>query len=89
MTPEEADKLPPTQYLMMEVLAGRFRTGEKHWTFPAKLSRVARALEKRGLVWWKFGVVRKTIWVGMTREGVETFIDPRYHPPRLLSGGSR
>lgn len=42
--------LPPTQYLVMEVLAARHRTGEPYWTFPSSLRQTLDALVRADLV---------------------------------------
>lgn len=44
------DELPPTQYLIMEVLAARARCGEPLWTFPAVLRYQLDALVRDGLI---------------------------------------
>ncbi len=49
-TAVDVDRLPPTQYLILEVLAARHRSGEGHWTFPARLTPAARRLEAADLV---------------------------------------
>lgn len=42
--------LPPTQYLILEVLAARYRTGEPFWTFPTSLRPALAALVDSDLV---------------------------------------
>jgi hypothetical protein len=42
---------PPTQLLILEVLAARFRLGEPYWTFPLKLRPALGALQDKGLIW--------------------------------------
>jgi hypothetical protein len=44
------DELPPTQYLILEVLAARYRTGESFWTFPTTVKRALLALADAGLI---------------------------------------
>lgn len=75
-----ADELPPTEYLLMEVLAARVRLGERCWTFPARLQAPASSLQAKGWVLWKPGVVAGTILVAPTRAGEEQFLDPGYVP---------
>jgi len=67
----DVDALPPTQYLVMEVLAARWRLGDRAWTFPSRLTPVMRSLEAAGLVWWKSGVVQGTVLAGFTDTGRE------------------
>lgn len=45
-----SDELPPTQYLIMEVLAARWRTGEPFWTFPSTLRHTLDALVRADLI---------------------------------------
>lgn len=46
----DTDTLPPTQLLILEVLAARYRTGETTWSFPTSLERALLALQSAGLV---------------------------------------
>jgi hypothetical protein len=46
----DVDKLPPTQYLIGEVLAARHRIGEPFWHFPPSLGKPIGELVKAGLV---------------------------------------
>lgn len=39
MADPDVDKLPPTQYLIGEVLTARYRLGEPFWHFPLGLGR--------------------------------------------------
>jgi hypothetical protein len=68
----DVDALPPTQYLVMEVLAARYRTGESCWTFPSRPTPAMRALEDIGAVRWKSGVVQNTVLVWLP-QGVGTW----------------
>lgn len=66
--PVDVDSLPPTQYLILDVLAARYRTGETLWTFPARSGIVAAAhrLAQLGLVGVKSGTRPKktAAWFG-------------------------
>ena len=79
--PESEEDLPPTQYLMMEVLAARFRLGENCWTFPASQRRIADELEGKGLVHQKSGIVERTILVWLTDAGKDLALAPDYRAP--------
>lgn len=46
----DVDKLPPTQYLILEVLSARHRLGEQSWPFPNVLRPALNALAGHGLV---------------------------------------
>lgn len=77
----DVDALPPTQYLMLDVLAARWRVGERLWTFPSGLTQVARALDRLGLVAWKSSTVQGTIMVWLTEAGRDAVLDPNYVLP--------
>jgi hypothetical protein len=67
--PVDVDTLPPTQYLILEVLAARARTGETNWSFPTSLERALLALQSAGLV-ATFGSTRpKTVRARLTDAG--------------------
>lgn len=54
MTPlTDADQLPPVQYLILELLAARVRTGEQVWSFPDRLRPQLRKLAEAGLIGWQ------------------------------------
>ena len=77
--------LTPTEDLFMEVLAGRYRCGENTWTFEARHSRVAEVLSRRGLIWWKSGVIERTILAGLTDAGRAEALSDTYTPPALTA----
>jgi hypothetical protein len=74
-------ELPPTQYLVMEVLAARARTGESYWTFPTSVKPAITQLAAGGLVRMKAGVVERTVRVWMTDAGRDLFLMDGYEPP--------
>jgi hypothetical protein len=83
-TPDVKEQaLTPTEDLFMEVLAGRYRCGENTWTFEARHSRVAEVLSRRGLIWWKSGVIERTILAGLTDAGRAVVLSATYTPPAL------
>lgn len=61
--------LPPTQYLVLEVLAARARTGEALWTFPSNLGPALRALEANGLITTMHGITAMSIRASLTDTG--------------------
>lgn len=83
---EDPTDLPPTQYLIMEVLGARWRLGEEHWTFPSYLSQQLRVLEARGLLTWKHGIVARTCMAWLTEEGKQVWLSPMYQMPRVELG---
>lgn len=77
----DIDRLPPTQFLILEVLAARHRLGETLWTFPASLKPAVAALDRLGLVWQASGVVEYTIRAGLTDAGRAACVSGDYVPP--------
>jgi hypothetical protein len=70
----EIDDLPLTEYLLLDVLAARFRTGDQMWTFPRRARHYLRRLEERGLVELKAGVVENTVQAWLTESGREAVL---------------
>lgn len=79
----DVDNLPPTQYLVLEVLAARHRLGEQLWTFPASVAPAIRALEQHGLVTLMNGIAPASIRALLTDEGRKHVLLPGYVPPIL------
>lgn len=77
----DTDKLPPTQYLVLEVLAARHRLGETTWSFPTSLERALLALQSAGLI-ATFGSTRpKTVRARLTDAGKSVALGSDYTPP--------
>lgn len=82
------DKLPPTQYLILDVLVARHRLGHKIWPFPSTLRYAIRMLEAAGLIelhspnanvdqpGW-----RSPIRASLTPAGLAAAADPDYRSP--------
>lgn len=81
--PVDVELLPPTQYLVLEVLAARHRTGEHMWTLPAvpAVTRAVNALARHGLIGVKGGNVPRTHLAWLTDFGRRSTLDPAYCPP--------
>jgi hypothetical protein len=77
----DVDALPPTQYLILEVLAARYRLGEQHWTFPDRLAPAGRALEDAGLIWTRSGPVPHYFEARFTDAGRAAALSDEYTPP--------
>jgi hypothetical protein len=73
--------LPPTQYLVMEVLAARYRTGENFWTFPSSLRQTLDALVRADLVNVYGSPAPGSFRVGLTEAGCKHSLKPDYVPP--------
>ena len=80
-TPVDVDRLPPTQGLILEVLAGRLRTGERLWPFDSRLSRQMDALAALGLVNHLSGNVEKTVRASLTSAGEKVAFGSTYVSP--------
>lgn len=81
-------ELPEKQHLMMEVLAGRYRTGEFRWTFESRFRKTAEKLQEKNLVGFKSGIVEDTILVWLTDKGKQLSLYKDYIPPYARNDGS-
>lgn len=81
LTEFDVDALPPTQLLVLEVLAARHRLGERLWPFPSRLQPQIGALCRLGLVWEASGNVPYTVRAGLTDAGVEAMLHGPYVSP--------
>lgn len=77
--------LTPTEDLILEVLAARYRLGETIWTFDSRLTRQIDSLATKGLVSTMSGIVERTIRASLTDEGLREAVSPNYVPPRETS----
>lgn len=73
--------LPPTQYLVMEVLAARARSGDDVWTFPSSLAVPLRALEEQALISVMHGITSGSLRAQLTEAGRHHSLNPDYVPP--------
>jgi len=81
----DVDSLPPTQYLVLEVLAARARLGEACWTFPARLRPALNALQSLGLIWWRHAPIPASVQAYLTDAGREAVLSAGYAPPVTVS----
>ncbi|BAL87330.1 hypothetical protein AMIS_21100 [Actinoplanes missouriensis 431] len=77
----DVDRLPPTQYLILDVLAARYRVGEQWWTFPSSAGPALRSLEQAGLVVLTNGIVEHSVRARLTAAGKTAVVDSRYQAP--------
>lgn len=77
----EVDRLPLAQYLVLDVLAARYRTGEHLWTFPSSARPAVRALAQLGLVEEMHGITPKTIRASLTEAGEAAVLKPGWLNP--------
>lgn len=78
-------ELTPSEDLMMDALAGRYRLGETLWPFRNDQRAIANRLEAKGLVRITHGMTECHFRAGLTDAGVEKAVDPTYTPPALRS----
>lgn len=64
-----ADGLPPTQLLILEVLAARYRLGEGMWTFPRNHTAYLAKLAAARLVDWWYGPDPARVQATLTDQG--------------------
>jgi hypothetical protein len=76
-----SDNLTPTEELMGDVLAARFRLGENLWTFNNRLLKTAMSMEDRGLITVMHGIVEKTFRASLTVKGKSVFLFDDYVTP--------
>jgi hypothetical protein len=72
------DDLSPTQQLILEVLAARFRLGDKLWPFDTRNKHQANLLEEYGLIQVHTGNVERTFRASLTAAGQKLLLDPTY-----------
>jgi hypothetical protein len=77
----DVDQLPPTQYLILEVLAARYRCGETLWTFESRFRWHLLALESGGLIHLMHGVEARTVRAGLTEAGKAASLSLSYNLP--------
>jgi DNA-binding MarR family transcriptional regulator len=77
--------LPPTEYLILEVLAARVRLGERMWTFPAKVKPALDSLQKRGLIWTRSAPTPRDYQAYLTDAGKREAFGEDYSPPRTVT----
>lgn len=78
---DDVDRLPPTQYLILEVLTARYRVGENAWTFPTRLRHALDALASAGLIGWKHAPTAGNALAWFTDAGRAASISETYTPP--------
>lgn len=75
--------LTPTEGLVMEVLAARYRLGENLWTFDSRNVGTIRRLARKGLVEEIHGIVEHSVRAMLTEKGKEYYgLNKPYTPPK-------
>lgn len=77
------DDLTPTEALVMEVLAARFRLGETSWPMPDRVKPALKGLAAKGLLSFQSDIMPRYQRATMTEEGKKIFMRPGYIPPIL------
>lgn len=80
------DGFTPTEYLVMDVLAARWRLGEDCWTFPSALSKTLGRLSRKDYISFKSGVVQGTEIAWLESRGTQYL---RLDKPFVLSSGEQ
>lgn len=75
-------KLTPTEELIMEVLAARYRLGETLWPFDSRLSRQLDSLGAKDLIFVMNGNVEHTYRASLTEKGMKKFLSKTYRAPQ-------
>lgn len=75
--------MPPAELLILEVLAARYRLGEKVWTFDTIYEETIYSLAEKGLVGEEHGITPRARLVWLTDEGKKMVLNPTYVPPIL------
>lgn len=78
----DVDSLPPTQYLLLDVLAARYRLGEEFWAFPTSVQGQLGALGRAGLVQVDRGTEPRTVRASLTDLGRRLVVTETYETPR-------
>lgn len=73
---------PPTQYLVLDVLAARTRLGDPTWTFPNSVRPALKALAADGLVGYKSAPIGGHQLAWLTEAGRPAAISNRHRPGR-------
>jgi len=68
VTTSEGD-LTPTEWLVLEVLAARYRLGHSSWHFPNTLKSTLTRLEERNLITFKSATIEQYQHVWLTEDG--------------------
>lgn len=79
--PVDVDSLPLAQYLVLDDLAARYRTGETLWHLPKRARRHLEALAQTGLVGWRSGPDPETVQAWLTDAGRAAVLSPTYRVP--------
>lgn len=81
MSTDPLEGRTPTEYLILEVLAARHRTGEPFWPFPSRFLRQLRSLKAAGLVTFESAVTAGDYRAGLTVEGRKAAVSEGYVVP--------
>lgn len=72
--------LTPTEELVLDVLAARFRLGERLWTFNASARRAIVKLADKGLVNEMSGITENTVRASLTDAGRDLWLSTSHAP---------
>lgn len=85
-TPEPLDGTTPTEALILEVLAARYRLGERVWPFERRYRRQLDRLQAAGFITYQSGV-HSEYDARLTPQGIDALLSPTYRPPSYRAVG--
>ncbi len=79
--PVHAGALPPAQYLILEVLASRWRLSEQMRTFRIRMRAALAFLQGRGMLWWEHAGIPRAARACLTDTGRAAVLLDSCMPP--------
>jgi len=80
------DGLTPTEYLVLDVMVGRYRLGDDGWTFPTTVRPALERLSQRDFLNYKSGVVQGTLLAWLSADGAKFL---KLDEPYVIHGEQR
>lgn len=77
-------KLTPTEELILDVLAARYRLGETLWTFSSRHSKALDSLEAKKLISGMHGITENTLRASLTELGKKYALSSTYTPQQPI-----
>lgn len=80
------ERFTPTEDLILEVLAARYRLGHSRWPFDSRHRRTLNSLARRGLLSFESDVTPYTLRATLTEAGIKAATYDGYTTP--TTGGA-
>jgi hypothetical protein len=74
-------KTTPSEELVLEVLAARYRLGHTEWPFHKSHRKTLKSLEEKKLIFTDIGSVEDSYDVSLTPDGKKATLTDGYTPP--------